>query len=205
MTAILIPMPKTPPLDPATGNFTREWYRYFALLQQAVGGSTTIITDIDISGQPGIDGESGQLQTEAMEAWGQASANAGEIEQLRNSAEGLSWQSPGPVESAEALHALDGLTPFGMPPTEMGALEAAKNTAYRIVEAGAAVLVGGTVTVNTVNADSANQFFLTAKVLGGTQGFLRVGTVTANTSFVINSSNGADTSTVSWCILKAIA
>jgi hypothetical protein len=73
-----------------------------------------------------------------------------------------------------------------------------------IVATGHATLVAGTVTVPNAFADSANEFQLTAKVVGGTQGILSVGTVVLNTSFVINSSNAADTSTVSWAIIQPI-
>lgn len=73
-----------------------------------------------------------------------------------------------------------------------------------IAATGNATLVAGTVTVNNVNADSANQFVLSVKVAGGTQGFLSVGTVVLNASFVINSTNAADTSTVSWAIIQPI-
>lgn len=204
MTKILIPVPQIPPIDPRTGRFAREWYRYFELLQQAVGGDTNIIIDTDLLAPP--NGNSGDpvAQTEAMEAWGQASANAGEIAQLRKGFDGLLWQVPGAREPGQIEADLDALTPFGMPPTELGHLEAAKNLSHRIVAAGNAALVAGTVTVNTVYADSANEFLLTAKVVAGTQGILSVGTVTANTSFVINSSDAADTSTVSWAILAAL-
>ncbi len=67
---------------------------------------------------------------------------------------------------------------------------------------GRAVLVGGTVTVNTTAIQSADEIFLTNRITGGTVGFLSVGTVTAGTSFVINSSSALDTSTISWMIIK---
>ncbi len=68
--------------------------------------------------------------------------------------------------------------------------------------AGRAVLVAGTVTVNTTAIQSADEIFLTNRITGGTVGFLSVGTVTAGTSFVINSSSALDTSTISWMIIK---
>lgn len=71
-----------------------------------------------------------------------------------------------------------------------------------IVAFGNVDLVAGTATVNTAAANDANEFQLTAKAVSGSQGMLSVGTVIANTSFVINSSNAGDTSTVSWAILK---
>jgi hypothetical protein len=67
---------------------------------------------------------------------------------------------------------------------------------------GRAVLVGGTVTVNTTAIQSADEIFLTNRITGGTPGLLSVGTVTAGTSFVINSASGSDTSTISWMIIK---
>jgi hypothetical protein len=67
---------------------------------------------------------------------------------------------------------------------------------------GQATLVGGTVTVSNTSVTANSRIFLTCAVVGGTQGMLSVGTLTASTSFVINSSNGADTSTVNWFIME---
>lgn len=67
---------------------------------------------------------------------------------------------------------------------------------------GRAVLSGGTVTVNTTKASTTMEVFLTTRIAGGTLGVLSVGTVVAGTSFVINSSNAADTSTVNWMIVE---
>ena len=66
---------------------------------------------------------------------------------------------------------------------------------------GQAVLVGGTVTVNTAEVIAADSIALTRVVTGGTVGHLTVGTIVAGTSFVINSSSGTDTSTVFWEIV----
>lgn len=67
---------------------------------------------------------------------------------------------------------------------------------------GTAVLVAGTVTVNNTTITANTRVFLTAQVLGGTAGALRLGTVIAGTSFVINSNNAADTSTVAWLLVE---
>lgn len=67
---------------------------------------------------------------------------------------------------------------------------------------GTAVLVGGAVTVSTTAVTASSRIFLTRQVVGGTQGHLSIGTVTAGTSFVINSSDGADTSTIAWLIVE---
>lgn len=221
MTTITTPLPNTPLID-KNGRMTREWFRYFSLLTQATGGTTNIVENIDISGQPGADGgEVISVATEVAEAWSYGSQNAGQIEDLRKNFDGLDPQIPGPIEFAEFGKQLLAQTPFGAPPTEpyidlspftpfaappseTGSLQASANSGYRIVAAGSAVLIAGTVTVNNVNSLAANEFALTAKVVGGTQGILSVGTITANTSFVINSSNAADTSTVSWIIFSPI-
>lgn len=220
MTQIIIPIPKTPLLDPRSGLPTREWYRFWALLVQAVGGSTDIIVNVDVLTPPGNEGSSIGVETEAMEAWSYGSQNAGLIEDLRKKFDGLDPQIPGPAEFAELVKAVAAALPFAQPPSEpqpftpdvpfpqapieLGSLEAAKNIGYRVVASGNAVLVAGTVTVNSIYSLSANEFALTAKVVGGTQGILSVGTITANTSFVINSSNAADTSTVSWVIFEPL-
>lgn len=68
--------------------------------------------------------------------------------------------------------------------------------------AGQATLVGGTVTVSTTAVTASSLIFLTNGGVSGTQGFLSVGTITAGTSFVINSSSGTDTSTINWIIIN---
>lgn len=67
---------------------------------------------------------------------------------------------------------------------------------------GTAVLVAGTVTVSTTAVTANSKIFLTCGVVGGTQGILSVGTIVAGTSFVINSSNAADTSSINWIIFN---
>lgn len=67
---------------------------------------------------------------------------------------------------------------------------------------GKATMTAGSVTVSNTLVTSSSVIQLTCQALGGTQGFLRVGTIVANTSFQILSSNGADTSTIGWTILN---
>jgi Pectate lyase superfamily protein len=63
---------------------------------------------------------------------------------------------------------------------------------------GRAVLVAGTVTVSTTEVLTGDNIQITGVVAGGTPGFLSIGTITNNTSFVINSTSALDTSTVFW-------
>lgn len=77
-----------------------------------------------------------------------------------------------------------------------------------VVASGRATLVAGTVTVaNTAvqSAASGQQILLTNAVAGGTLGDLSVGTRTAGTSFVINSTSATDTSQVDWAIVNSVA
>lgn len=67
---------------------------------------------------------------------------------------------------------------------------------------GTSVLVGGTVTVSTTAITANSVVFLTVQVTGGTTGNLSIGTVTAGTSFIINSTSAIDTSTVGWIIIE---
>jgi len=69
---------------------------------------------------------------------------------------------------------------------------------------GTATLVAGTVTVSTTAAVTGSKIFVTCNTPGGTQGFLSVpdASITNGTSFIINSSNAADTSTVNWWIIN---
>lgn len=69
------------------------------------------------------------------------------------------------------------------------------------VSSGRATLAAGTVTVNTAEVVASDNITLTRDVLGGTAGHLSVGTIVAGTSFVINSSEAADTSTIFWQIV----
>lgn len=69
---------------------------------------------------------------------------------------------------------------------------------------GTATLVAGTVTVSTTAIEAGDKIFLTRNTPGGTVGHLSapVASITAATSFVINSDNAGDTSTVNWWIVK---
>ena len=63
-------------------------------------------------------------------------------------------------------------------------------------------LVAGTKTVNNTRITASSKVFLTCKTPGGVQGFLSLGAIVAATSFIINSSNVADTSIVSYLIIN---
>lgn len=70
---------------------------------------------------------------------------------------------------------------------------------------GDAVLVGGSKVVATTAVRTGDSILLTRKAVGGTAGNLTYGTIVNKTSFVITSSSGTDTSTVTWVILRAAA
>lgn len=70
------------------------------------------------------------------------------------------------------------------------------------VQTGKAVLVSGTKTVTVSDVLSTDVILLTRQVTGGTVGNLSVGTVTDDTSFVINSDSATETSTISWAIVR---
>lgn len=65
-----------------------------------------------------------------------------------------------------------------------------------------AAMTAGSITINTTAVTANSLIFLTHATLGGTQGILSVGTITAGTSFVINSSSATDTGTVNWLIIN---
>lgn len=67
-----------------------------------------------------------------------------------------------------------------------------------------AAMVAGTITVNTTAVTASSLIFLTVNTPGGTQGVLSApsASIVAGTSFVINSSNAADTSTVNYWIIN---
>jgi hypothetical protein len=67
---------------------------------------------------------------------------------------------------------------------------------------GVATLVAGTVTVSTTAVTATSRIYLTVQTVGGTQGFLAIANVVAATSFDINSTDIADTSTVAWLIVE---
>ena len=77
-----------------------------------------------------------------------------------------------------------------------------KRQAPGIVAAGTATLVAGTVTVTNAAVLSTDKIFVTRMTTGGTVGHLRVGTITDNTSFVLEASVNTDTSTVAWLIVR---
>lgn len=65
---------------------------------------------------------------------------------------------------------------------------------------GTAILSSGTATVNTTAVAAGSKILLTYQNCTSC-GTIYIGTITAGTSFVINSSNGSDASTVLWSIL----
>lgn len=67
-----------------------------------------------------------------------------------------------------------------------------------------AAMTAGTITIATTAVTANSIIFLTVNTPGGTQGTLSAPTasIVAGTSFVIDSSNAADTSTVNWLIIN---
>jgi hypothetical protein len=66
---------------------------------------------------------------------------------------------------------------------------------------GVATLAAGTVTVNNTRVTANSRIFLTVHTPGGTQGFLSH-SISAATSFTINSTSVTETSTVNWLIIE---
>lgn len=66
---------------------------------------------------------------------------------------------------------------------------------------GVATLVAGTVTVANTSMAATDRIMLTRATTGGTVGHLSY-TITAATSFTINSTSGTETSTVNWVIFR---
>ena len=67
---------------------------------------------------------------------------------------------------------------------------------------GNAILVGGTVTVNTTAVGTNDVVMLTRKTSGGTIGTVITYTISNGVSFTITSDNVLDTSTFSWVIVQ---
>lgn len=63
-------------------------------------------------------------------------------------------------------------------------------------------MTAGSITISTTAVTASSIIMLTHSVVAGTVGVLSVGTITAATSFVINSSSASDTSTVNWWIIN---
>lgn len=72
----------------------------------------------------------------------------------------------------------------------------------QVLDSGLATLSGGTATVLTTSASATNPILLSYFSLDGNLANVSYGTIVAGTSFVITSSNGADTNMVAWAILK---
>lgn len=68
----------------------------------------------------------------------------------------------------------------------------------QVANFGSATLVGGTVTVANTLVKTTSRIKLTKRAAGGTEGHVRISAITADTSFVITSSEAADTSTFEW-------
>lgn len=78
-------------------------------------------------------------------------------------------------------------------------LSSVKNSGSAATD-GTATLSSGTATVNTTAVAAGSKILLTYQNCTSC-GTIYIGTITAGTSFVINSSNGSDASTVLWSIL----
>ncbi len=69
-------------------------------------------------------------------------------------------------------------------------------------DCGVATLVAGTVTVSKTLVTSDSVIFLTPQAAGTLNGIVRITTITADTSFVITSSDGADTAKIAYLIFN---
>jgi hypothetical protein len=67
---------------------------------------------------------------------------------------------------------------------------------------GTATLGAGTVTVATTAVTASSIILISRNTAGGTAGDLRLGAISAGVNFIINSANGADTSTINWLIIN---
>jgi hypothetical protein len=146
-----------------------------------------------------IDGTSGAKLEITGDAYGQSIYTANVI--ASNGAK-VSFQGPSMYEIAGALYTDDATcqitgTIFNK---TTGAVSLSSVGASPSV--GNAILVAGTKTVTTAAIKSSSIVILSRKTAGGTLGNLTY-TITAGTSFTINSSSATDTSTVSWQILGA--
>ncbi|MDQ5870846.1 MAG: hypothetical protein M3547_01385 [Acidobacteriota bacterium] len=71
-----------------------------------------------------------------------------------------------------------------------------------VTATGTATLVAGTVTVNHPDVKATSRIVATIKTVGGTPGIPTVPTRTVGTSFVITSTNAADTSSLDWALMN---
>lgn len=90
---------------------------------------------------------------------------------------------------------------------EYGDIKLSLGTGIKVVEGtnatmGTAVLVAGTVTVNTTSVTANSRIFLMPQTFGGTAGLLNISARVAGTSFTITSLNVLDTSTIAWLIVE---
>ncbi len=70
---------------------------------------------------------------------------------------------------------------------------------------GKAILVGGTVTVNTTAVNRDSYILYSRIVKRGALGELSIGTIADGSSFVIESESNTETSTIVWFILGPVA
>jgi hypothetical protein len=214
MTRFNVPPPAHALLiDPRSGLMTPEWYRFFEQLGDATGGDTALAsnvaeaTEAALSAQLSGGGaaESGQRLAD-IESWhATILAPADDPTQRLADLDGRIGATACRVAEAEQkIHDLEGLIAAGPAAAETDALERARSLGYRIAAAEVATLIAGTVTVSIAAVEADSLIFLTVQVPGGTAGLLSVGTITAGTSFVINSASGSDTSDVGWLLLNVI-
>jgi len=118
-------------------------------------------------------------------------AASGTIGNTATTLDGLIWETNGDVRVATGQLSID----------TAGKGLGIKSGANARIGTGA-VLVGGTVTVNTTAVATGDIIFLSCTAAGGTQGIPRISAIVNATSFTITSSSGTDTSTYSWMIVR---
>ena len=67
---------------------------------------------------------------------------------------------------------------------------------------GEATLVAGTVTVSETEVTEDSVIFITPQPTGDLDGIVRVSTITADTSFVITSTDNTDTAVIAYLIFN---
>ena len=83
-----------------------------------------------------------------------------------------------------------------------GGVAFGSGTPISAIRHGVATLTDGIATVPETNVTAASRIMLTSQSDGGVPGFLRVTARDPGVSFTIESSSGADGSTVAWVIIE---
>jgi hypothetical protein len=191
-----------------TGASSSNWFTNFPnLAMETSAGSFHYITRLTLDSgfiTTGLASFQPSVSTNVL-----VSSNVGGVaafDTFRITADGLMNAGPAAGTAArDTTWGRVGTAEFGSADSDIATMLAGKG--FKVKEGtnarmGSVTLVAGTVTVANTSVTANTRIFLTVNSSSANQGFVYVNTRTAGTSFVIKSSNAADTCNVAYLLVE---